>query len=45
MDTVTDRKDTMMQLLQSLQQQFIMGKSMRWLVLEGDAKLYEVVKL
>ena len=44
MDAVADYKDTMMQLLHNLQQQFIVGKRMRWLVLEGDAKLHEVVK-
>ena len=43
-DAVTDCKDTMMQLLHNLQPQFIMGNNMRWLMLEGDAKLYEVVK-
>ena len=44
MDAVADSKDTVMQLLHDLQQQFIVGKNMKWLVLEGDAKLYEVVK-
>lgn len=43
-DAVTDCKDTMMQLLHNLQPQFIVGNNMRWLMLEGDAKLYEVVK-
>ena len=41
---VTDCKDTVMQSLHNLQPQFILGKNMRWLVLEGDAKLCEVVK-
>jgi len=44
MDSVADRKDTVMQLLHDLQQRFIVGQSMKWLVLEGDAKLYEVMK-
>ena len=44
MDAVADSKDTVMQLLHDLQQQFIVCKNMKWLVLEGDAKLYEVVK-
>lgn len=45
MDAVADCRDTMMQLLHNLQQQFIMGQSMKWLVLEGDAKLFEIVKV
>ena len=44
MDSVADRKDTVMQLLHDLQQRFIVGQNMKWLVLEGDAKLYEVMK-
>ena len=44
MDAVADCKDTMMKLQHDLQQKFIVGQNMRWLALEGDAKLYEIVK-
>ena len=44
MDAVADTKDTMMQLLHDLHEQFIVSQNMKWLVLEGDAKLYEIVK-
>ena len=43
-DAVADCKDTMMVLLHSLRSRFIEEKDMRWLVLEGDAKLYEILK-
>lgn len=33
-----------MVLLHSLRSRFIEEKDMRWLVLEGDAKLYEILK-
>ena len=44
MDSVADTKDTVMQLLHELHQQFIVDMNIQWLVLEGDAKLYEVIK-
>ena len=44
LDTVADCKDTMMALLHSLRSRFIEQRNMRWLVLEGDAKLYEMLK-
>ena len=44
MDAVADTKDTMNQLLHDLHEQFIVSQNMKWLVLEGDAKLYEIVK-
>ena len=44
MDAVADTKDTMMQLLHDLHEQFIVSQNMKWLVLEGDAKQYEIVK-
>ena len=44
MDSIADRKDTVMQLLHDLHQRFIADKDMQWLVLEGDAKLYEIMK-
>ena len=41
---VADCKDTMLTLLHSLRSKFIEERNMRWLVLEGDAKLYEILK-
>lgn len=43
-DAVADCKDTMMQLVQSLREKFIVHQGMSWLVVEGDAKLYEIIK-
>ena len=44
LDAVADCKDTMMTLLHSLRSRFFEERNMRWLVLEGDAKLYEILK-
>lgn len=44
LDAVADCKDTMIGLLQSLKSTFIEQRGMKWLVLEGDAKLYEILK-
>jgi hypothetical protein len=44
LDAVADRKDTMMGLLYSLRSTFIEQRKMQWLVLEGDAKPYEILK-
>ena len=44
LDAVADCKDTMLTLLHSLRSRFIEEKNMRWLVLEGDSKLYEILK-
>ena len=44
LDAVADCKDTMMVVLHNLRTRFIEERKMRWLVLEGDAKLYEVLK-
>ena len=44
LDAVADRKDIMMALLCSLKKTFIEERNMRWLVLEGDAKLYDILK-
>ena len=44
MDAVPDCRDTIMQLVHSLREKFIVGQGMRWLVVAGDAKLYEVIK-
>ena len=43
-DAVADSKDTVMTLLHDLQQQFIEGLGHKWLVVEGDGKLYEILK-
>ena len=42
MNAVADSKDTMMALLQG----FILidSRHMQWLVVEGDAKLYDILK-
>ena len=44
LDAVADRKDTMMALLHSLKETFIEERNMQWLVLAGDAKLYDILK-
>ena len=44
MDAVADNKDTVLQLTHDLYQQFIVDQKMKWLVVEGDAKVYEVLK-
>ena len=44
LDAVADCKDTMMGLLHSLRKMFVEDRNMRWLVLEGDANLYEILK-
>lgn len=44
MDAVADCKDTMMTLLHSLHENLIEGRNMQWLVMEGDAKLYDILK-
>ena len=44
LDAVADRKETMMGLLHSLRKTFIEERKNQWLILEGDAKLYEILK-
>ena len=44
MDAVADNKNTVLQLTHDLYQQFIADQKMKWLVIEGDAKVYEVLK-
>ena len=44
MDAVADNKDTVLQLTHDLYQQFIVDQKMKWLVVEGDAKVYEILK-
>ena len=44
LDAIADRKETMMGLLHSVKKTFIEERKMQWLVLEGDAKLYEILK-
>ena len=44
LDAVADSKDTMMGLLFTLKKNFIEDRNMQWLVLEGDAKLFEILK-
>ena len=44
MDAVADTKDTVIQLLRDLHHELIDGRGMRWLVVEGDAKVYEILQ-
>ena len=41
---VADSKDTMMAMLHDLHKQYIEEQGQQWLVLEGDAKVYEILK-
>ena len=41
LDAIADNKDTLMSLLYDLHEQFIQRKGCRFLVVEGDAKVYE----
>ena len=43
MDAVVDNKDTLMSMLFDLRVQFIESKMCDYLVIEGDAKLYEIL--
>ena len=43
MDSKAGSKDTIMELLLDLYQQFIEGLSHKWLVVEGDGKLYDLL--
>ena len=44
MDAVADSKDTMMSMLQDLHQHFIVELKLEHLVVEGDAKLFEILQ-
>ena len=44
LDAIADEKDTLMFVLQDLHSAFIEKKSLTYLLLEGDAKLYEVLQ-
>ncbi len=44
MDAVADNKDTIIQMLHDLHQEFICDRSMQWLVVEGDAKVYDILQ-
>ena len=44
MDAVADSADTMMQMLHNLQDQYITGQSRQRLAVEGDAKVYNILK-
>lgn len=43
-DAKADSKDTLMELLHGLHSEFIVGLQYKYLVIEGDGKLYELVK-
>ena len=44
MDAVADSKDTVVELLHKLREEFIVGMHCEHLVVEGDGKLYEMLK-
>ena len=44
MDAVADSKDTIMEMLHKLCERFIQKQNRKWLVVEGDAKVYEILK-
>lgn len=44
MHAVADSKDTIIELLSDLQEQLFSNESQEYIVLEGDAKLYEVLQ-
>ena len=44
MDAIADSKDTIMQVLHDLHEQFISHSGMKWLLVEGDAKVYEILQ-
>ena len=43
-DKVADTKDTMMDMLHELHQQFIVEQNHKWLIVEGDGKIYEILQ-
>ena len=44
MDAVADTKDTIITVLHNLQQKFIIGQGIENLVVEGDAKLFNILQ-
>ncbi len=44
MDAVADNKDTIIQMLHDLHQKNVCDGSMQWLVVEGDAKVYDILQ-
>ena len=44
MDAKSDSKDTLMSMLQDLHQEFILKQKRQHLVVEGDAKIYELLQ-
>ena len=44
LDAKSDNKDTIIQILHELYQQFIVGQGKKYLVLVADAKLYEILQ-
>ena len=41
MDAVAGKKDTIMQILHDLHQRYIVDEKQKWLVVEGDQKIYD----
>ena len=44
LDAIADNKETVLHVLYKLKQQFIEGHGQQWLVVAGDAKLYDVLQ-
>ncbi len=44
LDAVADRKDTLMSMLHDLYQQLVVDQKRQWVVVEGDAKLYDILQ-
>ena len=43
MDAVADTKDTMIEMLYNLHRKFIEDQGLNYLVVEGDAKLFNIL--
>ena len=44
LDALSESKDTLMQILLDLHKRFITGQKKKWLVVVGDAKVYDVLQ-
>ena len=44
MDAVADSKDTLLSMFHNLHSKYVSGKNIKNLVVEGDAKVYELLK-
>ena len=44
LDVLSESKDTLMRILLDLHKRFITGQNKKWLVVVGDAKVYDVLQ-